>query len=78
MQISTIHNGTLIAGVILKHTPFFLEVAITSPFSKISTSRRMPTVLRKHRRYEGVALEHECEALLIELYEIASVSINRP
>jgi len=76
MQISTVYNGTLITGVVVSRTPAFLEVAITSPFSKIRTSRRLPGSARGQIRYEGAALEFESSALLVELYEIANRSIG--
>ena len=77
MQVSTIHNGILITGVVVKHTASFLEVAITSPFSKLSTSRHLPASFRKVTGCVGSALESECSSLLVELYEVANRSLNR-
>jgi hypothetical protein len=71
MQISTIYEGKLITGVVLKHSAFFLEVEITSPTSKISTSRSVPYFARAHIRYEGNALQSKCKELLVELYKVS-------
>lgn len=75
-QISTVYNGTLITGVVLKHTPSFLEVAITSPFSKISTSKRMREVTAEYVGVERDNLERECASLLVELYTLARLSFD--
>jgi hypothetical protein len=76
MQVSTIHNGTLITGVVLKCTPSFLEVAITSPYSKLSTSRRMSADICQ-AECAGDVLESECSSLLVELYELANSSLRK-
>jgi hypothetical protein len=70
MKISTTHKGVTLTGVVIAHAPYFLEVAITSPVSKLITSRSIPTFARAHRRFEGQGLEQACCELLIELYEI--------
>lgn len=77
MQVSTIHNGTLITGVVLKCTPFFLEVAITAPFSKLSTSRCMPAGFCQGVGGADEALESQCASLLVELYEVANRSLSK-
>lgn len=76
MQVSTVYNGTLITGVVLKCTPSFLEVTITSPFSKLSTSRRMPAGFCQSECV-GEALEQQCSSLLMELYEVANSALNK-
>ena len=77
MQVSTIHNDTLITGVVLKSTPFFIEVAITSPFSKLFMSRSLPACFRQDTERESQLLENEYLSLLIELYEVANSSLNK-
>ncbi len=77
MQVSTIHNDTLVTGVVLKSTPFFIEVAITSPFSKLFMSRNLPACFRKHSERKGKQLESEYLSLLVELYEVANSSLNK-
>jgi hypothetical protein len=77
MQVSTIHNGTLITGVVLKCAPFYLEVAITSPFSKLSTSRRMPNGFCQSAGCVGRVFQNECASLLVELYEIANSCLKK-
>ena len=72
MKISTTHKGISLTGVVLAHSPHFLEVAITSPVSKLITSRSIPYFARQHRRFEGEYYRVTCEALLIELYECLS------
>ena len=72
MQFSTLHNGTIITGVVVERSSYFLEVAITSPFTKLSTSRRMSADARRRKAYEGELLESECSLLLVELYELAN------
>ena len=77
MQVSTIHNDTLITGVVLKSTPFFIEVAITSPFSKLLMSRSLPACFRQDTEREEQLLENEYLSLLVELYEVANSSLNK-
>jgi len=76
MKVSTIYNGTLITGVVLERSPQFLEVAITSPFTKLSTSRRLSAQLDTSRTAVDKMLEVECTSLLVELYEVASSALN--
>lgn len=71
MQVSTIYNDTLITGVVLQCTPFFIEVAITSPFTKLSSSRSLPAGFRQQIECLDERLKSECSSLLIELYEVA-------
>ena len=75
MQISTTYNGTLITGVVLKHKPYFLEVQITSPYTKMATSRSVPTFARNHIRYQGETFTKRCEELLVEIYKVASAKV---
>lgn len=72
MQVSTIYNGTLIAGVVVTHSPYFLEVTITSPFANLSASRRISARAHNCQRFEGDYLERQGVSILVELYELAN------
>lgn len=71
MQISTTCHGQLVKGEIVRYTSSFLEVAITSPVSKISTRHLLPRTGKQYQRYEGRELELKCQELLRELYQVS-------
>ncbi len=76
MQIYTVHKGTLISGVVVKRTPAFVEVAITSPYSKLFTSSALPRVKHQTDSVEMEALGTLYKKLLIELYQVGHVISN--
>jgi hypothetical protein len=57
---------------VLQHKPYYLEVAITSPYTKISTSRSVPYFARERICYEGADLLKKCQEMLIEIYTVAA------
>lgn len=74
MHISTVYRGTRITGVVVKQSRSFIEVAITSPYSKLSSRRHLPRVDQRYRCYRGAELEKKSQELLIELYQVASAA----
>ena len=72
MQVSTIYDGTLITGVVVTRSTYFLEVAITSPYASLSTSRHISAYARNSQRFEGEFLMQQSASILVELYELAN------
>jgi len=71
MQVSTIYHGTLITGVVVQQTSHFIEVAITSPFSKILTRRYIPKTTDGQTECPTNAFKEKYVEMLVELYEVA-------
>jgi len=70
MQVSTIVDGTIIYGTVVRHTPLFIEVEINSPITKISTRRWLASERKAQRVLSNDEIMVMSEKMLNELFQL--------